>query len=263
MLIPNVLKIGSTKTIIIALCSTLLMLSNASFAIGLSTYRIYLDNEHREQNFFVYNRDAFPQDCKIKMRYYSFDKLGKMTVLKDEKKPDWAADKFVRFSPKSFQVGSGQSQAVRFKLRRKSKAEVKEYRSYISLDCELVASVEERKLKGNVQLVPKLRHNVPLIIRTGKIDVELAFANISVNKGTVNFKLTKKGKRSTYGIIRLVDRTSQKVIAEQKAVSLHMETEEMTMSFSTKNIPVENLILRFIEDEALSGNKVIEEKVKA
>ncbi|MGJ8691251.1 MAG: hypothetical protein ACSHW0_02075 [Thalassotalea sp.] len=231
-------------------------------ALGLSTYRIYLDKEHNEQNFIVYNRDDSVHNCRIYKRHFIFDEIGNISLHEGEDVPDIAADDFIRFSPRSFRVESGKVQTVRFKLRRKSNLEAKEYRSYISLDCDIEKSSATSNLKGNTHLSPKLRHNVPVVVRTGDIPAELYFDQVTVDNNILKFNFNKKGLRSTYGELLLIDKSTNKVISKKPSVSLPLETRMMSSSFSLKDLDVNDLTLSFVEDEKLSGKQVIQFPLK-
>lgn len=227
-------------------------------ALGLSTYRIYLDDEHSQQNFIVYNRDDFSMNCRIDKRHFVYDEIGKFSEYNGDKKPVIAADKFMRYSPRTFRLEPGSVQSVSFKLRRKSKQIPKEYRTYISVDCDAEPGGKNQNLKGNVHLEPKLRHNVPVVVRTGKLDAKLYFNDVVIKKNAITFAFNKSGDRSTYGEFVLVDKSTGKVIAKQPSVSVPLEVKVMRSSLAFKDVDIDDLSLSFIEDTKLSGKQVIE-----
>lgn len=227
-------------------------------ALGLSTYRIYLDNQHNQQNFIVYNRDDFAVNCRIDKRHFVYDEIGSFSEHTGDEIPTIAADKFMRYSPRTFRLEPGNTQSVSFKMRRKSKQVAKEYRTYISVDCDAEAGGKNQNLKGNVHLSPKLRHNIPVVVRTGKLDAKLYFDQVVIHKNQVSFAFNKNGNRSTYGEFVLVNKSSGKVIAKKPSVSVPLEVKVMRASLPFKDVDIDDLSLSFIEDSELSGKQVIE-----
>lgn len=230
-------------------------------ALGLSTYRIYLDDEHNQQNFVVYNRDSFHQDCQIAKRHFIYDEYGKMSEYEGKNLPKIAADDLFRYSPRKFRLESGAVQTVRFKLRRKKHQEPLEYRTYISVDCKEDKNSKNSKdsqVKGNLHLIPRLRHNVPVVVRTGKLDAKLFFDDVVVKNKSVMFSFNKDGNRSTYGDIVLINKNNDKVIGKLPSVSLPLEKKMMNSSFFMGDVSIDDLVLSFIEDKELSGEQVIE-----
>ena len=129
-------------------------------SIGLSTFRIYLDQKNSDSTFTIYNRDTLPQDCKLNFIYYKFDVNGKMSPLsKDEALPANNAHDRVRFSPKNFILSPANSQTVKFTLRRRANESPQEYRSYVAIDCgvEIKLNADNNVAdRGQIALTPKL-----------------------------------------------------------------------------------------------------------
>lgn len=241
--------------------SLFLLVSFENSALGLSTFRIYLDFDHREKSFIVYNKDAYSQRCQLSLRHFVYDEVGGMEPYEGEKLPALSAKKIIKFSPKKFRIDPGKAQAVRFMVRRKANVEAKEYRSYLSVTCIFDDEDVKNASSNEARIMPTLRHNVPIIVRTGDIPVEINFSDMSILKDTLTLNLNRLGQRSIYGHIEVVDIRNDKVIAHKNQVSMHIETKTKTFTFNIMNTPAESIKLRFIEDEALSGNNLIETKV--
>ena len=238
-------------------CLFFIFFSIKSQALGLSTFRIYLDNAQREYNFVVYNKEIYKQNCKMNLRHYNIDENGQKTVYEGDNLPKFSAKKFIRFSPKRFEIGSGQAQNVRFQMRRKANQQSHEYRSYLSLDCA-VAESEQKNYAKSATLEPKLRHNIPIIVRTGKVDINVSFKNIKVNKASVSATLTKDGGRSIYGDVHLIDKRNGKILSTRPRIGIHLEAKNSKQTLATHDIPLKYLQLRFIEDPDFGGNKMVE-----
>jgi P pilus assembly chaperone PapD len=249
-------KIAHQGLAAILLCLSLI--SSASHALGLSTFRIYLDNQQRSKNFIVYNKDQYTQHCKQSLRHYEVDPQGRLNPLPDDALPPIAANSWIRFSPKHFSLSPGTSQAVKFQLKRRAKTEPAEYRAHLSLECSY--DKEEIKQNNDVQfgLQPTLRHNIPIIVRTGKLDASLNFSKISLHDNMVSVDLERQGQRSVYGRLELVDSRTDKVINTDPHITLYQETRKKTVNLSTKGIAQKYLILRFSEEKQLQNRIVVQ-----
>ena len=243
----------------IALCCFFCSLSVHS--IGLSTFRIYLDQDQSNTAFTIYNRNTLPQDCKLKLIYYKFDDNGQMAALsEDEELPANNAHNRVRFSPKNFILSPANSQTVKFTLRRRAKQSPQEYRSYLAIDCGVEIKQGENKNdtdRGQIALTPKLQHNVPLIVRTGRLEAEVSFANIDIENNKVKFDLTRKGTRSVFGNLAVVEKLTDKVVTNRKLISVYTETSSKPYSLGLGDFNPEQVYLRFSEDTRYGGDLVI------
>tara|TARA_R110000868_G_scaffold247234_1_gene503723 strand:- start:376 stop:1074 length:699 start_codon:yes stop_codon:yes gene_type:complete len=231
-------------------------------ALGLSTFRIHLDYEHRNSNFVIYSKDTYTQHCSLFLRHYEVKDDASLVALEDGVLPDNAADEFVKFSPKTFSLSPGQAQSVKFQMRRKANVEPNEYRAHLSVDCSF--DIEELKLNNEAQvsLAPRIRHNVPIIVRTGKLDATVNFTDFKFNGDIVEMEIERQGNRSVYGNIDLVDSRSNKVIDKNQQFTMYPETQKRRIKMATKGIDPKYLMVRFIEDMEFEGNIKIEQAVK-
>jgi len=251
----------------------LMLFSNASQAISLTTYRMYLDNNNRTESFIMFNNRYDKEKCSIKIKHFNFDENGKMSAYKKAELPDNSAVPWVRYSPKNFTVERGRPQTVRFSMRRKANVTPQEYRSYLSVSCDKALqeiNTEEGQPATNpngpsFRAKPKLVQNVPLVIRTGKLQATAEFDDIKVVGKKLTAKLIRKGDRSLYGQLALIDKRNNTALGYKNSVSIYTETSSYAFDFSLASKdtpPLEHLMLRFTEDENYGGSLVIEKDVK-
>lgn len=240
-----------------ALSVTLVSLS--SQAVHLSTYRIYLDNDNRTQSFIVFNKNTASQECNLSLRHYDFDEQGNMQDYKTKALPENSAKNWIRFSPRKFTLTPANSQTVRFNMRRKAKAKAAEYRSYLVIDCGAVTDVTAKK--EMISIKPKLIHNVPIIVRMGELNTNVKLTDFTVTNEKINFFIERKGDRSVYGDIELIDKKTNTKISYQLNLSIYPETSRKSFSLGTKGYNPEDLIVRFIENPKFGGDIVIEHDV--
>jgi hypothetical protein len=223
-------------------------------AVGVSTIRIYLDNNQSEQSFFIYNKVPQQQTCDLLIRHYEVAAEGGLKPYPDEFVPNNSAVDWFRFSPKRFVLNASGSQAVRFRMRRKPNAEAAEFRSFLAADC--VTDVTESGLNKNIQygLTPRLRHNIPLIVRTGALEATVEFTDISVAVEQVKFAVLRQGTRSVYGHLALIDTRTNEIVDENRHFVVYLETPKKSVTFATQGVSLEHLSIRFVENKKEGGS---------
>ncbi|NRD71811.1 hypothetical protein HQQ94_00780 [Shewanella sp. VB17] len=254
------LKKIATKSGLLTLLS-LSIVTMVSFhcqAVHLSTFRIYLDEDNRNNSFILFNRDAKAEECKLSLGHNNFDDNGAMVEYKGLTPPENSAKNWVRFSPKRFTLTSAHSQTVRFTMRRKAKAQAAEYRSYLIIDCGIVQDEEQTK---QVSIAPRLIHSVPIIVRVGKLDAEISFSDFDLTGDDLSFKLLRSGTRSIYGNIALFNKKTGESVSSQSGLSIYPESSNTEFMLRTKGVPVENLVIKFSENPDYGGDKAIEQPI--
>ncbi|MDX2367786.1 MAG: hypothetical protein QNK36_05200 [Colwellia sp.] len=257
-------KVAKILALLLVTCSF------SSQAISLTSYRMYLDNNNRTESFIMFTGKNNPEQCTVKLRHFNFDENGVMTPHNEESLPSNSAKPWVRFSPKNFKLHKGKPQTIRFSMRRKANIEPQEYRSYLAISCDEITpstSAPQKTVKGrpSISVKPILVQNVPLVIRTGELHASGSFEEVKVVGDMLTAKLTRTGERSIYGRLALIDKKTNEELSFTSGISLYTETTSHAVSFplNTKNMPpLEQLLLRFTEDEHYGGSLIIEKSIK-
>jgi len=210
------------------------LISQQAYAVALSTYRIKLDNSNTETEFFVFNKSLITQQCSITLIDILYNENGDEISYEGTELPPISAKKHLKYSPRHFDLKGHNSQSVRFKYRRKRTSNPQEFRSYLSLLCDNIIDDETAKLQ--ISVTPRLRINIPIIVRTGDIPVEIKFSKITYANDKLSIGVTKIGERSIYGNLEVVNKTTGKVIVLQKAFSLHAEVTKKLHVFTLKTL---------------------------
>lgn len=227
-----------------------------SWAASISTYRIYLDSEHREQKFMVKNRDATPEKCDISFDYVAYNEGGENKKLSEDEKVALSAPatKRLRYSPRQFSIDPKSTQYVAFTYKRQINDEPAEYRTYVNIKCLKVASAATE----GITLSPAIVHSVPLIIRTGRstdLTADLVYSQIKQQPNGITFRLENQGDRSVYGDINLVDADGDMLELLQKNVVIYPEMKYKDFSFSFSNPTSKNMKVAFQETGPESDKK--------
>lgn len=233
-----------------------------SYAVSLTSYRIYLDKNIRTESFVIFNREAQEEDCKLSLEDFPFDKASNMGKRIINNTPQTSAKNLVRFSPKKFQIKGGSSQTVRFSLRRKANTPISEYHSYLSINCGKISNNTSNN--NTISLSPRLVHNIPIIARTGELTATLSLSNLHLNKdGKLAFTLNRSGARSVYGSIEIINKKNNQVVNHLQGVSIYAQSDYRQFDFSLpKGTNVNNIRIRFQEDSRYGGGITINHDVK-
>lgn len=238
------------------------LVSNNSHALGLSTFLIYMDFNKRTNNFLTFNKDQYTQHCTLFLRHYRTELGGKKTLIDEDTVPENSASSWLRFSPKRFSLKPGKTQNVKFRMRRKANTSPNEYISYLAVDCEF--DIDEITANSNraVTLTPRLRHNVPIIVRTGKLDAAIRFDDIQLKKDSLSVLVHRSGDRSTHGKLQLIDKRNDKILGTQSPLSIYTEMQFKEVDLATSGVDRQYLLLRFTEDPKTGGTIVVEQTIQ-
>jgi len=236
-------------------------------AVSLSTYRVYLDSENSSASFLMFNKTALSESCDLSLVHNNFTPSGKMLVHTGNELPDNSAEPWMRYSPRSFIVAPQNPQTVRFTLRRKSGSKPAEYRSYMRISCDPIDRPDvSSKSNGSdniakLSIKPKIVQNVPIIVRTGKLQASLLFSDFSITDKRLKFNITRQGNRSVYGTLELVNKRNNDVLVFRKNVSIYAEVDTVEYVLGTSGISPEQLAVRFKEDNSYGGDMVHQQDV--
>lgn len=253
-------KLNNSKQLFgrISLLTITTMLSFSSQAASLTTFRIYLDEETRNNSFVVFNDGTEAEKCHLSLAHNNFDDEGNMSKYQGDKLPDNSAKNWIRFAPKRFTLTAAKSQTVRFSMRRKANAKAAEYRSFLRVDCSAVDRNPENK---QVSVSPRLVHNVPVVVRMGKLDATMSFADFSLDGDFLTFKILRSGTRSTYGKVALFNKETGEMLSSQSGLSIYPESSSTEFVLSTRGQPVSNLVIKYLENTGFGGNKEAQQEV--
>lgn len=232
------------------------LISMQSYAASISTYRIYLDSEHREQKFMVKNKGVTTEKCNILFDYVAYSEGAENKTLSDDEKATLSAPaiKRLRYSPRQFSIQAKTSQYVAFSYKRQINDEPAEYRTYVNIKC---IAQSQPGVEG-INLSPTIVHSVPLIIRTGRPDElmpNLVYSQIKQQQNSIAFRLENLGDRSVYGDITLVDANGDMLKLLQKNLVIYPEMKYKDFVFSLPNPISKNMKVEFQETGAESDKK--------
>lgn len=233
---------------------------NANASINLSAYRVYMDDKQPRTEMMIINNESVPQECTTSIRHHKYTEGGSFEVLPDGVVPDWSALNLMRYSPKNFTIAPKTMQVIKFVKRRRLNSSDGEFLAILSLVCSGRQNTSNLANSNQpVSIAPRLRHNLPIVIRNGELSAEITFRNVLVEEEVVTFELARDGERSVYGVINLVDVEKNELIDSVKNVSIYPGSSFKSFKLLHKN--VSKLQLQFVENPEFGGQLTITENV--
>jgi hypothetical protein len=232
-------------------------------AMSLSTYRIYLDDDNSSASFVMFNKNSFSETCRLDLVHNTFDEFGAISSVDSNVEPDNSASPWIRFSPRNFTAAALSPQTVRFTLRRKANSEAEEYRSYLQIYCDEAEAQQPSSTTATPDFIvkPKMVQNIPIIVRTGKLEAQLSFSDFQLVNNKLDFNILRQGNRSVYGKIELIDKISGEVITMRKNISIYPETRIFNYELEVNGGAANRLAVRFTEDERYGGSITYQQDV--
>ncbi len=233
-----------------------------AYAISISAYRIYMDDDNRTTSFMVMNREVEPQECELKLRHYNFDVDSNLLQVSDDVLPENSAQEWVRFSPKKFTLTPAHTQTIRFTMRRRADATDGEYRSYLEVDCGAEVKISENEAPI-LSIKPKLMHNIPIIVRVGTLDAQVSIDNVKVDGDGLAFTIYRNGSRSVYGDVELINKNTESKVSYQSGVSIYPESSRYHFVLGREGVAASDLRVRFVENKNYGGSITVEKDATA
>jgi anti-anti-sigma regulatory factor len=236
------------------------LLSFSSYSASISKFRIYLDEDKRGVEFRVLGDKRYDQSCEIGFDYIAYEEGSVAKPLTQAEKNALISDarSMFRFSPRKFNLQRGGHQNVKFMKKRVLTKVDEEKRVYMALKC---SNVDSDNSSGMISLTPRLVHTIPLIIRSGKPQVDIKFDNLKLEQNSIAFELRAEGQRSVFGTLKLLAKDGT-VLDRRRGVALYPEAKYKKFTFGVPNERLQDAQLVFEENKAFGGSINISHGVK-
>lgn len=228
-----------------------------AYSISISTRRLYLDPNNNSTYIRVHNMEASFQKCDIQLNDVEINTQGQIALVSNSEPTPNSAKNFVRLAPRRFSLAIGEHQMVKLLYRRKPGINTGEFHGVVAIKC--VEELDQANLP--VTITPALVHNVPVIVRTGKLPIQAEFTAIERDANKLQIELKIEGERSITGNLSVINADSDEVIAERKHLSIYSQQPVKNIEFVLDESQNSPLIVKFSEDPNMGGNLVIQQPV--
>lgn len=212
------------KFTVFGLCFSILLAlpdTGAYCAGGLAVapMRITFEGRHRNHEITLRNNDVETQVYRLSLIEMDMPEEGPLQILEKPEENRKSAKKMIRFSPRQVTLRPGQVQIVRVRVRRPAGLEDSEYRSHLLFqNVPQVGNRIERQLESQptvglqVNIVPVFGVAIPIIVRQGALNAEVALSDLQLTPATtarsaekiLSLLMERSGNRSVYGDLTVV-----------------------------------------------------------
>ena len=175
--------------------------------------RVVLDGQ-RGTEVILNNIGAEPATYRISLELKRMTADGKLADVSDEDANEMenVARDMIRYAPRRVTLPPNQPQAIRIGIRAPENLADGEYRAHLLFravpEAQPAAQVVTQEGGFSIALTPIYGVSIPIIVRQGNLEASASIGNgrveTSSNGKAFVFELSRSGKRSTYGEIRVM-----------------------------------------------------------
>ncbi|ABG39830.1 hypothetical protein Patl_1304 [Paraglaciecola sp. T6c] len=228
-----------------------------AFGISITARRLYLDPKSDSTNIRVLNMDAEAQRCTVQVRDVLINEKGLIELAANGTTTENSAKPLIRLAPRRFDLGMREHQMVKLLYRRKPGIKNGEYQGVLAIKC----IAKKRSNDEAVNIDAALVHNVPVIVRTGRLPLQAEFTSSNIQGDHLQLELTITGNRSLTGNLEVIDRSSGDVVYKRKDLSIYSQQPKKPLDVPLGEYRDSPLLLKFTENANFGGDLVIQKQI--
>jgi len=203
------------KKILLAALISLLGLGYQSRAQGdllITPSRVVFDGNRQKQEIDLVNTGRDTATYSISFVEKNMKEDGSFVTIEKPDSGQMFAEPYLRVFPRQVTLAPGEAQVIMLQFRRKPDMQAGEYRSHIYFRSE--KDYKPLSVKGStkdttnlsVQLIPIFGMSIPVIIRSGPVNVSSTLSDLKLERlqdtlQTLKLTIHRKGNISIYGDI--------------------------------------------------------------
>lgn len=195
----------------------LLGLSVPSLAQGdllITPKRVLFDGNKQREELNLVNTGKDTTTYSISFLQYNMQEDGGIVIIENPDLGQMFADSYLRIFPRQVTLAPGEPQVVMLQCRRTPGMQAGEYRSHLYFRSEKeynplgMGNHAKDTTLLSVQLIPIYGMSIPVIIRSGTVNVSNALVDLNLENRQdgiqfLNLTITRTGNISTYGDIKI------------------------------------------------------------
>lgn len=214
--------------------------THAQAQILLAPTRVVLEDGAKSADLTILNNGTEEAAFRISIENRRMLENGTLETAEETLDGEKFAKDMIRFSPRRVTLTPNAQQTIRISSRLPAGLEPGEYRSHLrvmaaplnagqNLD-SLTAESDSGKL--SIQLVAIQSVTIPVIIRVGKLEGEVAITSVNVEPATENedavivAKLERSGTQSVYGDFKIFAEGEIDPVYEARGIAVYVPNEK-------------------------------------
>jgi P pilus assembly chaperone PapD len=251
----------------------------AAGAVGdllVAPTRVVLNERTRTAEIALINTGTASTTYRISFRHMRMNADGMLADVASEEGERFA-DSYLLFTPRQVTLEPQVAQTVRVRLRLPEGASEGEYRTHLEFrglpPSDLTDSTGLAEDKVGVRVVPIYSISIPLLVRRGATDAELAMDGLRVVNDEkamqAAFTLQRTGTRSTYGniVARFTPHGGEEeTVGVMNGVALYLPLSERHITVplhATDGKPLRNGLLRvtYVDADRTADGPPVEARI--
>jgi len=193
--------------------------------------RILLDGR-KGAEVILNNIGEEPATYRVSVEFRRMTEQGELVDVKTPSPADKAAEEMIVYSPRKVTLAPHEPQAIRIAARPAQGLPDGEYRVHMLFRAippatPIVQPTGEEPKGVHFQLTPVYGVTIPVIVRLGNLEASAGIANVNLEKKggetAVGLDISRTGKRSTYGEVRVLKAGLKEPIGIQKGIAVYTE----------------------------------------
>jgi hypothetical protein len=205
------------KRILLIMLISILGVSFQAMAQGdllITPNRVVFEGNKQKEELNLLNMGKDTTTYSISFVQKNMKEDGSFVNIEKPDSGQLFADPFLRIFPRKVTLAPREPQVIMLQFRRKADMVAGEYRSHLYFRSEKNYNPLGIKSSGNdtallsVQLIPIFGMTIPIIIRTGKVNVSASLSDLKLitrhdTIKTLKISINRSGNISTYGNIKI------------------------------------------------------------
>ncbi len=171
----------------------ILLFSSVIYAdIVITPTRVVFEDRDRFASVMLVNPGDKTSTYEMKWRFFKMQETGPAYRAVEESVTDFDLSKYIIFSPKRVSLAPGASQKIRLALRRPAEIPDGDYHVHLGFapvpdKIENIAGADvDGATRPAVSVKINVGYTIPVILRSGKVDVSAFIERISLSRNRVN-----------------------------------------------------------------------------
>lgn len=202
--------------------------------------RVIFDNGKVREDLNVSNIGKDTAVYMVSFLHYTMLQDGSFKELAKNDTTLTFADEYLRIFPRKVTLPPNESQTIRLQLRKPTDMKPGEYRSHLYFRAEKNLNpigMKDPKIdstKMAVRITPIFGISIPVIIRTGNLNLTMKLSDVSlsaVNDSTSRLKVSirREGEKSSYGNLRVIyipDHGKSVLLGQANGIGVYTELKQ-------------------------------------
>jgi hypothetical protein len=213
--------------------------------------RVVFEGNKQKEEMNIVNIGKDTATYTISFLQYNMKEDGSFVAIDKPEPGQMFADPYLRIFPRKVTLAPREPQVIVMQCRRKSDMPAGEYRSHLYFRAEKdlkplgMGNASADSTKVNVKLVPIYGLSIPVIIRSGEVNVSVTLSDLQLDNQpddmhNLKISINRSGNISVYGdiLVQYIPEHGNAVeIGQVKGVGVYSNLNKRNLTLKLNNVP--------------------------